>query len=130
MHISGNDRTILTEALSDLLAYIQENAQHLSNTPVEVLNANTLAISSAKIKLNKIEKDPDQSFSLMELKVMYWAVWELREDTRDFVDSMARSSTDRNDALDVEKSCNHLLRTFRNLYKQAGMDPPEGFPRY
>ena len=124
------DRIVLAEALSDLLAYIQENVKNLTGTSAEVITENTLAISTAKIKLSKIQTEPEQSFSAAELYVMYWAVWELREDARDVLDAAGISGSGHTAAVDAEKSCNRLLRLFRHQYKQAGMAPPQEFPRY
>ena len=130
MEINEMDRIVLAEALSDLLAYIQENVKNLTGTSAEVITENTLAISTAKIKLSKIQTEPEQSFSAAELYVMYWAVWELREDARGVLDAAGNSGSGHTAAVDAEKSCNRLLRLFRHQYKQAGMEPPQEFPRY
>ncbi len=125
MKINEIERTIITEALSDLLLYIQKSVPHLRNTSAENLTANTMAISTAKIKLSRIVEDPEQKFTLMELKVMYWALRELSANTRDFLDSVSLSDPDRNTAFETEKTCNHLLRFFRDQFEKAGVSPPD-----
>lgn len=127
MNINESDRTLITEALSDLLLYIQENIPNLSAASTENINKNTMAISTAKIKLNRITEAPEQKFSLMELKVMYWAIQTLRSETRDFLDSASPSDPDRDSAFETEKACNRLLRVFRTHFEQAGASLPDEF---
>lgn len=122
MNFNENERIVLTEALSDLLIYLQESAAHLSPAAAENLTANTLAIASAKIKLQKISKEKEQQFSLQELKVMYWAVKDLRDDTRDYLDSLSQTDPERNDAIDTEKICNRFLREIRKQFADNGID--------
>ena len=130
LNINEFDRTLITEALSDLLLYIQENVPNLSAASAEDINKNTMAISTAKIKLSRITEDPEQKFSLMELKVMYWAVQALRSETRAFLDSASPSDPDRDSAFETEKTCNRLLRVFRTQFEQAGASLPDEFLPY
>lgn len=122
MNLNETNRLLITEALSDLLLLIQESVPHLSHTSANHINENTLAIASAKIKLEKIKEDKSQSFSLQELKVIYWAVKNLRDETQDFLDSSSCSSSERDDALYSYKAANAVLREVRTEFSQAGIE--------
>lgn len=128
MTLNESDRTVLTEALSDLLVFIQNAAPHLKNTSGENIMENTMAIASAKIKLSKLPGDNTLQFTLQELKVMYWALSNLRDDIREFLDSAPPSADERDAALDAEKTCNRLLRFFRNEFLRNGVDIRKMFP--
>ena len=125
MNINETDRMIITEALSNLLIDFQESIPHLVNNSSDDVTAHTLAISTAKIKLNKITKDKEQNFSLLEVTVMYWALQDLRAGTRYFLDTTSLSDPDRNTAIETEKTCNRLIRFFRSQFEQAGVSPPD-----
>ncbi len=128
MTLNENERLILDEALSDLLVYIQENAPYLSNTSSEAITENTMAITTSKLKLQRIKTDKEQQFSLQEMKVMYWALSMLRDDTREFLDTSPTSDPGRDDAIDAEKTCNRLMRFLRQQFSLAGYDIRDIFP--
>ncbi len=91
MTFGEDERAVLNESLSDLLVYIQENVPYLSNTSSEAITENTMAITTSKIKLQRIKTDKEQQFSLQEMKVMYWALSMLRDDTREYLDTSPTS---------------------------------------
>lgn len=122
MTINETNRLLITDALSDLLLLIQESVPHLSHTSADNINENTLAIASAKIKLEKIKENQHQPFSLQELKVIYWAVRNLRDETRDYLDSLACSDSDRDDAMSAYRTENAVLRELRAEFAQAGIE--------
>ena len=129
MTLNELERTILDESLSDLLAFIQEGIPHLKNTSAEDINQNTLAIASAKMKLKKISAEADMGFTLQEMKVMYWALSDLRDTTLEYLDSAPISDPNRNTAVDSQKICNRLLRSLRNLFLEQGIDIQQLFPQ-
>lgn len=126
--LNENERLILDEALSNLLVYIQESVPNLSNTSSEAITANTMAITTSKLKLQRIKTDKEQQFSLQEMKVMYWALSMLRDDTREFLDTSPTSDPGRDDAIDAEKTCNRLMRFLRQQFSLAGYDIRDIFP--
>lgn len=128
MTLNENERLILDEALSNLLVYIQKNVPNLSNTSSEAITANTMAITTSKVKLQRIKTNSEQQFSLQEMKVMYWATSMLRDDTREFLDTAAISDPDRNTSIDTEKACNRLMRFLRQQFSLAGYDIRDIFP--
>ncbi len=128
MNLGESERLILDESLSNLLVYIQENIPYLSNTSSEAITANTTAITTSKLKLKRITTSKEQQFTLQEMKVMYWAVSMLREDTREFLDNSSNSDPDRDVAIDTEKSCNRLLRFLKEQFSLAGIDIQDIFP--
>lgn len=128
MNLGESERLILDESLSNLLVYIQENIPYLSNTSSEAITANTTAITTSKLKLKRITTRKEQQFTLQEMKVMYWAVSMLREDTREFLDNSSNSDPDRDVAIDTEKSCNRLLRFLKEQFSLAGIDIQDIFP--
>lgn len=128
MTFSEAERVVLDEALSDLLVYIQENVPYLSNTSSETITENTMAITTSKIKLQRIKTDKEQKFSLQETKVMYWATSMLRDDNREYLDTTSTSDPDRDTAIETEKICNRLMRFFRQQFSLAGYDIRDIFP--
>lgn len=129
MTLNELERTILDESLSDLLAFIQGGIPHLKNTSAEDINQNTLAIASAKMKLKKISAETDMGFTLQEMKVMYWALSDLRDTTLEYLDPAPISDPNRNTAVDSQKICNRLLRALRNLFLEQGIDIQQLFPQ-
>ena len=128
MNLGESERLILDESLSNLLVYIQENIPYLSNTSSEAITANTTAITTSKLKLKRITTSKEQQFTLQEMKVMYWAVSMLREDTREFLDNSSNSDPDRDVAIDTEMTCNRLLRFLKEQFSLAGIDIQDIFP--
>lgn len=53
---------------------------------------------------------------------MYWALFNLRDDIREFLDSAPPSAGERDAALDTEKTCNRLLRFFLEEFLRNGVD--------
>ena len=128
MTLNENERLILDEALSNLLVYIQESVPNLSNTSSEAITANTMAITTSKLKLQRIKTDKEQQFSLQEMKVMYWALSMLRDDTREFLDTSPNSDPGRDDAIVAEKTCNRLMLFLLQQFSLAGYDIRDIFP--
>lgn len=122
MTLNEDNRILLTESLSDLLVLIQEGIPHFSHVSAEDINKNTMAIASAKIKLERIPKEKTLQFSAQEMKVMYWAVKNFRDDTQESLDSLSPSDPDRNEAAFAYKTANALLRELRADFSQIGID--------
>lgn len=122
MTLTEINRSLLTEALSDLLALIQEGIPHFSHVSAKAINENTLAIASAKIKLERIQTEKTQQFSAQELKVMYWAVKNFHDNTQEYLDSLSLSDPERDDAIFAYKTANVLLKELRNDFSQIGID--------
>lgn len=129
MMLNELECTILDESLNDLLVSIQEGIPHLKHTSPEDINKNTLAIVSAKMKLKKLPSDKNIEFTLQELKVMYWALSDLRETTVEYLDSAPLSDPYRSTAVDSQRICNRLLRSLRELFSQEGIDMLQVFPQ-
>lgn len=128
MNLNETNRVLLTEALSDLLVLIQEGSPHLSHVSAEDINQNTLAIASAKIKLNRMPDEKTQEFSAQELKVMYWAMKNFRDDMQALLDSLSLSDSERNDAIETYRTANALLRDLRADFSQIGIDIQSALP--
>ena len=128
MTLNEFERTLIDEALTDLLMSLQEGIPHFTNATAEDINQNTLAIASVKMKLKRIPAEHDQSFTLQELKVMYWALSDLRDTNLEVLDSIPLSDPDHAVAFDVQKSCNRLLHACRELLSQNGIDIQALFP--
>ena len=122
MTLTEINRSLLAEALSDLLALIQEGIPHFSHVSAKAINENTLAIASAKIKLERIQTEKTQQFSAQELKVMYWAVKNFHDNTQEYLDSLSLSDPERDDAIFAYKTANVLLKELRNDFSQIGID--------
>ena len=120
MNISEADTVLITEALSDLLEEIQQNIPYLKNISTDMINMNTLAIASAKIKLGKINKIGTAPFEPQEIKVIIWSLSLLKKGTVEFLDSVSLSDPDREPAIETQKACNRILRELRQqLPKEA-----------
>ena len=122
MTLTEINRSLLAEALSDLLALIQEGIPHFSHVSAKAINENTLAIASTKIKLERIQTEKTQQFSAQELKVMYWAVKNFHDNTQEYLDSLSLSDPERDDAIFAYKTANVLLKELRNDFSQIGID--------
>ena len=122
MDLTEVDCVAIEEALSTLMTYIQGNVPNLRHTSGDVVMQNLLAITSAKKKLKAIRTNPAQNFSIQELKVMYWAIFDLRNTTREYLENAPPSDPDHNFALDAQKTCNRLLRYFATLFAKDGID--------
>ena len=122
MTLTEINRSLLAEALSDLLALIQEGIPHFSHVSAKAINENTLAIASAKIKLERIQTEKTQQFSAQELKVMYWAVKNFHDNTQEYLDSLSLSDPERDDAIFAYKTANVLLKELRNDFSQIGIE--------
>ena len=120
MNISEADKVLITEALSDLLEEIQQNIPYLKNISTDMINMNTLAIASAKIKLGKINKIGTAPFEPQEIKVIIWSLSLLKKGTVEFLDSVSLSDPDREPAIETQKACNRILLELRQqLQKEA-----------
>ena len=62
------------------------------------------------------------SLSAQELKVLYWAVSETRNDVREFLGEASLTAPDREAALETQRACNRLLRGFAAAFSQNGID--------
>ena len=113
------DRQLLMESLSDLREELLASGPGVASPAA--IRENTSAIESAGRKLKRITSAP-QDFSAQELKVMYWAVFDLRATTHDFLNSAPFSDPDRAVALETQRACNRLLRSFAGSLSQAGID--------
>lgn len=122
LDFTPKDCLVLNDALENLLVYIQENAQSLSQVSSENILLNTSAIRSARKKLKQFSKNPKQQFSMQELKVMYWALHDLLADVRAFLADSPLTDPDHDRALDTQKVCSRLLRYFESLFAQNGVD--------
>ena len=122
MDLTEVDCVAIEESLSTLMAYIQGNVPNLRHTSGDVIMQNILAITSAKKKLKAIRTNPTQDFSIQELKVMYWAIFDLRNTTREYLENAPISDPDHNFALDTQRTCNRLLRYFSGLFAKNGID--------
>ena len=113
------DRYLLIESLSDLRAFLLKNGPRVAS-PAAVFE-NTSAIESVMRKLKGASLEA-QAFSPQELKVMYWAVFDLRAATREFLDTAPLSDPDRAASLKTQRACNNLLRSLSASLSQAGID--------
>lgn len=122
MPLNELDCTLLEESLLNLLAHIQENIPNLTHTPGETITENIFAISSARKKLKEIREKRSQDFSGSELKVMYWAIYDHRDMIRDFLETAPLSDPDRDTAIEMQKTCNRILRDFAARFAKDGID--------
>lgn len=120
MNFDYNDLLILDASLDELFSAIQSvplNAVSSSN-----IKLNLDGISSVRKKLKAVNENPDPQFSLQELKMMYWAIFVLRDNTREYLDAISLSDPDREQSLDTQKRCNRLLREFSAVFSAQGID--------
>ena len=122
MSLNEMDCMVLEDALLDLLATIQENVPNYTHTSGETVTQNIFAIASSRKKLKEIRKSHSQDFSIQELKVMYWAIFDLRETTQSFLDSAPLSDPDRDTVIETQRICNRLIRYFAAQFAKDGID--------
>lgn len=122
MNLNSKDCLILESALEELLSFIQKNAQSLPTASAANIVKNTSAIKSVRKKLKQFSKNPQQHFSMQELKVMYWALHDFLETAREFLADSPITDPDRETALDTQRTCSRLLRYFESLFAQDGID--------
>lgn len=121
MQLNEMDCMVLEEALIDSLEYIQGGAPHFTNTPGEAITSSIFSIASVRKKLKAIRKNPSQEFTAQELQIMYWAVSDMRDDIKTYLETAPLSDPDRGPAIDTQKICNHLLREFSALLRKGGI---------
>lgn len=121
------DRTLLDNALNYLYEDIRDKGAAISS--MESALANTSATISARQKLKKIAREP-QDFSPQELKVMYWAVYNLREMVRDFLENGPLTGDSHTTILETQRACNRQLRFLASSLSQLGIDIRQIFPRH
>lgn len=121
LNFNESDRSLLLDALEDLSFMLRDAAPSMPELS-SALAENTSAISSAKRKLRKSVVTGDISLSAQELKVLYWAVSEIRNDVRDFLGEAPLTDPDREAALETQRACNRLLRGFATAFSQNGID--------
>ena len=112
MKLNEEDCIVLEEALINLLAQTQESAPYFRYTPGEKVTALIFSIASARKKLKLIREEHSQDFSDQELKAMYWAVLDARDEAREFLLQTPLSDPGHNDAVEVQRLCNRLLKKF------------------
>ncbi|QUO37533.1 hypothetical protein KFE19_14335 [Dysosmobacter sp. Marseille-Q4140] len=112
---------VLEDALVNFLEQIQENAPHFTKTPGETVTAAIFSIASAKKKLKAIREQQSLDFTSQEVQIMYWAVSDMRDHVTNYLDEAPLSDSDRNIAIETQKTCNRLLREFSNLLRKDGI---------
>ncbi|MCQ5025490.1 hypothetical protein NE612_01380 [Oscillibacter valericigenes] len=122
MSLNEMDCIVLEDALVDLLASFHENATKVTCVPGNVITQHIFSIASARKKLKDIRENRTQDFSLQELKVMYWAVFDLREATQHFLEITSLSDPDHNTAVETQRICNRLIRDFASQFSKGGID--------
>ena len=116
------DCMVLEDALVDLLSTFHEHAAQATSVPGDVITQHIFSIASARKKLKNIRTAPTQDFSLQELKVMYWAIFDLRRTVQEFLAHAPLSDPDRGTAIGTQKICNRLLRSFAAAFAEGGID--------
>lgn len=121
MRFNEIDCMVLEDALVNFLEQIQENAPHFTKTPGETVTAAIFSIASAKKKLKAIREQQSLDFTSQEVQIMYWAVSDMRDHVTNYLDEAPLSDSDRNIAIETQKTCNRLLREFSNLLRKDGI---------
>lgn len=122
MKFSEDDCVVFEEALIDLLAKVQESAPHFRHTPGEKTTELIFSIASARKKLKLIREEHSQDFSDQELKAMYWAVLDTRDEAREFLLQTPLSDPGHNDAVEVQRLCNRLLKKFPDSLRMGNIE--------
>lgn len=121
MRLNEMDCIVLEEALIDSLEQIQSGAPHFENTTGEAITSSIFSIASVRKKLKAIRQNPSQDFTAQELRIMYWAISDMRDAIRAYLETAPLSDPDRGSAIDTQKICNHLLREFSDLLHKGGI---------
>lgn len=121
LNFNESDRSLLLDALEDLSFMLRDAAPSMPELS-SALAENTSAISSTRRKLRRSVVTGDLSLSAQELKVLYWAVSETRNDVREFLGEASLTDPDREAALETQRACNRLLRGFAAAFSQNGID--------
>ncbi len=122
MKLNEEDCIVLEEALINLLAQTQESAPYFRYTPGEKVTALIFSIASARKKLKLIREEHSQDFSDQELKAMYWAVLDARDEAREFLLQTPLSDPGHNDAVEVQRLCNRLLKKFPDSLRMGNIE--------
>ena len=122
MKLNEEDCIVLEEALINLLAQTQESAPYFRYTPGEKVTALIFSIASARKKLKLIREEHSQDFSDQELKAMYWAVLDARDEAREFLSETPLSDPGHNDAVEVQRLCNRLLKKFPDSLRMGNIE--------
>lgn len=122
MKLNEEDCIVLEEALINLLAQTQESAPYFRYTPGEKVTALIFSIASARKKLKLIREEHSQDFSDQELKAMYWAVLDTRDEARAFLSETPLSDPGHNDAVEVQRLCNRLLKKFPDSLRMGNIE--------
>ncbi len=122
MKLNEEDCIVLEEALINLLAQTQESAPYFRYTPGEKVTALIFSIASARKKLKMIREQHNQEFSDQELKAMYWAVLDTRDEAREFLLQTPLSDPGHNDAVEVQRLCNRLLKKFPDSLRMGNIE--------
>lgn len=122
MKLNEEDCIVLEEALINLLAQTQESAPYFRYTPGEKVTALIFSIASARKKLKLIREEHSQDFSDQELKAMYWAVLDTRDEAREFLSETPLSDPGHNDAVEVQRLCNRLLKKFPDSLRMGNIE--------
>lgn len=121
MRFNEMDCMVLEDALVDFMEQIQEKAPHFTKTPGETVTAVIFSIASAKKKLKAIQEKRSLDFTSQEVQVMYWAVSDMRDYVTAYLTEAPLSDSDRNIAIETQKTCNRLLREFSDLLRKDGI---------
>ena len=122
MKFSEEDCVVFEEALINLLAQTQESAPYFRYTPGEKVTALIFSIEKKKKKLKLIREEHSQDFSDQELKAMYWAVLDARDEAREFLLQTPLSDPGHNDAVEVQRLCNRLLKKFPDSLRMGNIE--------
>ena len=122
MKLNEEDCIVLEEALINLLAQTQESAPYFRYTPGEKVTALIFSIASARKKLKLISEEHSQDFSDQELKAMYWAVLDTRDEARAFLSETPLSDPGHDDAVSVQRLCNRLLKKFPDSLRMGNIE--------
>lgn len=123
MKLNEEDCVVLEEALINLLSQVQECAPHFRHTPGEKVTELIFSIASARKKLKLIREQHNQDFSDQELKAMYWAVLDTRDEARAFLSEAPLSDPGHDDAVSVQRLCNRLLKKFPDSLRVDDIEP-------
>ena len=118
MNLNTETVTVLRSAFA---LYEEEFKNFLANRPMapDTVSRNKSELRSIRNKL--FRKTFTADFDLNELRHLYAALKMFRECIEEDLSNF--SSSDRELSLSMQKSCNQLLREFRHIFLDAGIEP-------
>lgn len=110
---------LVIHSLDELYAFLRKSGSRDRSLSRSAISQNLSAILSAKTKLRALPANASADFSAQELKVLYWAVYEMRDAIHSQLIEMPLASPVRGKAQESQQACDRLLRLFSDLLAEV-----------